>query len=786
MRIRVSKNFYKKYIIRQKTTNYLICICYYVYKKGEDIMKRTMMCFTFIFFVLSLFISSGKPMARDHNAIILEEYTSYEINEKYIQVNTDSNFLDTKEIKFDFQDIIKQYSIVENNYHYYCTINSDFEMILIKIVDTMTHKSLKKYNAAYLNKKYLEINYYKEGLNSLHIIYGEIDNNSLNIIKGLAIDEDLATMETLQNIAKSKSIITYFMDKNAENHINNSISDITPNGFEFDKPPGSGGGGSGNPPSNPPKPPSNPPSEPDEPEEILYSNSKKSIELYEYDDYTNNDYKATNYCYSNECGPVNSIIYDDPIIEIIPKELFTEIGTYTYVGDEYGFFIHTKLDIYALHEGSYYSDVLVFDIEKELPPGEMEKNTTVLPNAFDFGYVYIEPLFRYRYQTRFYENDSTWYTHDACGYHRRINPYSTTYVTLHSDYDYANLAISQPGVSVNILNVGEKNKGDVGYNIYDDYGQFISNIRLNDYQAYSETFINDNRLDTTIKYLLGFVPFEKYISGGILFALDTGHFLYDFINPDKDKYPVNVDYKTQDELNMYNRWSDQIKKEPDGYGTVIKNVKFKQPKDIEFTKKTHPDNNYHPANGKYPIIYQPFSNPNNYVRFRYELGGREGDLFDTKIAIGVHVEIVSYYPAFIDIDPISSLDAGYGTYFAKRDLKYDNSSSMRIDTINRDSKDMEINRIYSYNLDEHENTIYLCYEPTFTDTYYIETSGTNNISLFYKVKETNPQTNLDWTLKRHANGYNSLNVNLIGGRIYYIMITNNSKTNKSIDISITR
>ena len=82
-------------------------------------MKRTMMCFTFIFFVLSLFISSGKPMARDHNAIILEEYTSYEINEKYIQVNTDSNFLDTKEIKFDFQDIIKQYSIVENNYHYY-------------------------------------------------------------------------------------------------------------------------------------------------------------------------------------------------------------------------------------------------------------------------------------------------------------------------------------------------------------------------------------------------------------------------------------------------------------------------------------------------------------------------------------------------------------------------------------------------------------------------------------------------------------------------------------------
>ena len=57
------------------------------------------------------------------------------------------------------------------------------------------------------------------------------------------------------------------------------------------------------------------------------------------------------------------IITDDPIVQIVPKELFFIQGEHLYMGKEYGFFVNTVKTI----GGDSYADVLVFDIYGRRP-----------------------------------------------------------------------------------------------------------------------------------------------------------------------------------------------------------------------------------------------------------------------------------------------------------------------------------------------------------------------------------------------------------------------------------
>lgn len=63
-----------------------------------------------------------------------------------------------------------------------------------------------------------------------------------------------------------------------------------------------------------------------------------------------------------------NVFGDDPIIKIIPKEYFHTIGSFSYIGKEYGYFIQTVNEIcYSSYEnentGNYRSYIIVFDIE---------------------------------------------------------------------------------------------------------------------------------------------------------------------------------------------------------------------------------------------------------------------------------------------------------------------------------------------------------------------------------------------------------------------------------------
>ena len=99
------------------------------------------------------------------------------------------------------------------------------------------------------------------------------------------------------------------------------------------------------------------------------------VEIYQgkYDDYTgSNDAHTTATSsqvfeitdYKTDVYPqfTDNYTQDNPIVQIVPRELFTHRGEYFYVGAEYGFYVDTR----ANTEVGNISTVFVFDIESYL------------------------------------------------------------------------------------------------------------------------------------------------------------------------------------------------------------------------------------------------------------------------------------------------------------------------------------------------------------------------------------------------------------------------------------
>ena len=99
------------------------------------------------------------------------------------------------------------------------------------------------------------------------------------------------------------------------------------------------------------------------------------VEIYQgkYDDYTgSNDAHTTATSsqvfeitdYKTDVYPqfTDNYTQDNPIVQIVPRELFTHRGEYFYVGAEYGFYVDTR----ANTEAGNISTVFVFDMESDL------------------------------------------------------------------------------------------------------------------------------------------------------------------------------------------------------------------------------------------------------------------------------------------------------------------------------------------------------------------------------------------------------------------------------------
>lgn len=170
---------------------------------------------------------------------------------------------------------------------------------------------------------------------------------------------------------------------------------------------------------------------------------------------------------------------DDPIVKIIPKQLFCEEIEYTYIGQEYGFFIKTEKKEISSNNGKLYNSiVLVFDIETQTPT----KTSQII--------VTIKPIFQYEYicmtgQGCFKINDITfgfvglnepW----VIAKPKEIDKYTFDVIYGPSD----KYSLKDISFNASLANEQNSNAFDDSYNPYEDYGYFFTGF---DYGFYGHT-----------------------------------------------------------------------------------------------------------------------------------------------------------------------------------------------------------------------------------------------------------------------------------------------------------
>lgn len=209
---------------------------------------------------------------------------------------------------------------------------------------------------------------------------------------------------------------------------------------------------------------------------------------------------------------------DDPIVKIIPKQLFLYEGDYLKVGQEYGYFIST------IESGSYYfSTVLVFDIENIFNDPNYTDNviTTVKP-IFEYNYVCLKPYI------------SSFINISGCGIHFNVDNYCIVPIPVNLNYPLNyNFApryyLKDISFGASLFNEQELNKGEEGYCPQEDYGSYFTGYDYSyhgKYREYGEFPIEQLALnmEDTFWYALGFIdaiPFLGTATSLIGQAYDT-------------------------------------------------------------------------------------------------------------------------------------------------------------------------------------------------------------------------------------------------------------------------
>lgn len=206
----------------------------------------------------------------------------------------------------------------------------------------------------------------------------------------------------------------------------------------------------------------------------------ESDELLTYSGKTIADYE--NNLYATECRPEideEGVLYltdvqkDDPIVEIVPKELFSGIGETLYIGKEYGFFIATEIQSRntEIQERTLLSTVLVFDIETD----------TNLAQTTDRVIVSVSPLFQYKYlYLKAAEVSAVFSGNHTLNYNLsedRVIPYPTSINTESVTFGMTNrFYLKDVSFGESLYNENNLNRFDLGYDPYTDNGSFFTAI----------------------------------------------------------------------------------------------------------------------------------------------------------------------------------------------------------------------------------------------------------------------------------------------------------------------
>ncbi|MBQ9124264.1 MAG: hypothetical protein IJY14_01110 [Acholeplasmatales bacterium] len=219
----------------------------------------------------------------------------------------------------------------------------------------------------------------------------------------------------------------------------------------------------------------------------------------------------------------NQALADDPIVNFIPREYFTNIGSYNCFDIDYGYYISTK----QLADDSYSSVVIMFDIL-------FYTNTSV--------YLGVKPLFSNEYRT--IPINDRYNSIIAIGdgaYNNVVIPN----IDNNTDYKITNLEIE-----VDILNICYLNETDEGYDSNSDEGNYITSIL-------SSTLTNSEKL-----FVISETDIAKEYSQPMLYYNNNHD--YSLVSSLK-AYKLEQDYS----IDLFNIKTKQL----DSYGQLIKGIK---------------------------------------------------------------------------------------------------------------------------------------------------------------------------------------------------------------------
>ena len=222
------------------------------------------------------------------------------------------------------------------------------------------------------------------------------------------------------------------------------------------------------------------------------------VEIYQgkYDDYTERDearmtatsshvfeiedYKAMIY-------PLFTTVYtqDNPIVQIVPRELFTHRGEYFYVGAEYGFYVDTR----ANTEAGNISTVFVFDIESDLSLTDTDFAAITIKPLFCYDYYYLTSQNNFTFQQELYQDGEFigYYTEDDMSYTIPATGVNDIVVaaqfcdsrvsSLIQYQENCNYFLKDIAVRANMFNEYHPNIGDDAYSAYADDGSFFTSAQ---------------------------------------------------------------------------------------------------------------------------------------------------------------------------------------------------------------------------------------------------------------------------------------------------------------------
>lgn len=312
-----------------------------------------------------------------------------------------------------------------------------------------------------------------------------------------------------------------------------------------------------------------------------------TIEPGQFDEYTDSD-EALSVETSDEVFEIKDykqFVYpdftenytrDNPIVQLVPRELFAHRGEYFYMGKEYGFYVNTR----ANTQYGNVSTVFVLNVCAD---------TSLSDN--DFAKIRIEPLFCYEFyyltgQNNFEYKQEVYRNGEL---QPDQSPSDKTYLPVSSDKndivvaakfcdaakastpsftENTNYAVKDIVIGANLMNEYYPNYGDDDYNVNSDYGSFITSV---------ETVFTASRnngggnaaeyIGATLGFILDVLPLSTALDVGVSFV----EFTNNLAEIDDERETVVTNVKGQETYSplsneMFNSKQSQI----DNYGQLIK------------------------------------------------------------------------------------------------------------------------------------------------------------------------------------------------------------------------